>query len=138
MFKPLELLLLALFVLLAVGSNSDALAEEEDCFGTSLNKTELIAQISCLTGSNKEEAKLAVDAVFDSITAALANDGQVKILGFGTFKLYQRAATMGRNPRTGELIRRPARQVPGFKPGKALKDAVNQQLEPSTEEPENE
>jgi DNA-binding protein HU-beta len=73
----------------------------------------------------KAEAVKAVDAVFDSITSALKSGDTVALLGFGTFVVKARAARAGRNPRTGETIEIPASKVPGFKAGKALKDAVN-------------
>jgi len=65
------------------------------------------------------------DAVIDSISGALQGGSQVSLVGFGTFTVKQRAARQGRNPRTGETIQIKASKVPGFKAGKALKDAVN-------------
>jgi DNA-binding protein HU-beta len=90
-----------------------------------MNKAELIDAVSGQTGLAKAEATKAVDAVFDSITGALKSGDTVALLGFGTFAVKARAARPGRNPRTGETIEIPASKVPGFKAGKALKDAVN-------------
>jgi DNA-binding protein HU-beta len=90
-----------------------------------MNKAELIDAVSGATGLAKAEAVKAVDAVFDSITSALKSGDTVALLGFGTFVVKARAARAGRNPRTGETIEIPASKVPGFKAGKALKDAVN-------------
>ena len=90
-----------------------------------MNKAELIDAVTGNTGLAKAEATKAVDAVFDSITAALKSGDTVALLGFGTFVVKARAARAGRNPRTGETIEIPASNVPGFKAGKALKDAVN-------------
>ena len=90
-----------------------------------MNKAELIDAVSGATGLAKAEATKAVDAVFDSITSALKSGDTVALLGFGTFVVKGRAARPGRNPRTGETIEIPASKVPGFKAGKALKDAVN-------------
>jgi DNA-binding protein HU-beta len=90
-----------------------------------MNKAELIDAVSGTTGLAKADATKAVDAVFDSITAALKSGDTVALLGFGTFVVKGRAARPGRNPRTGETIEIPASKVPGFKAGKALKDAVN-------------
>jgi DNA-binding protein HU-beta len=90
-----------------------------------MNKAELIDAVSGKTGLQKAEATRAVDAVFDSITAALKSGDTVALLGFGTFVVKGRAARAGRNPRTGETIEIAATKVPGFKAGKALKDAVN-------------
>ena len=90
-----------------------------------MNKGELIEAVADSAGISRVDASKAVDAVFDSITAALANSGSVSLLGFGTFSVKARAARTGRNPRTGEPIQIAASNVPGFKAGKALKDAVN-------------
>ncbi len=90
-----------------------------------MNKGELIDAVSGKTGLAKADATRAVDAVLDSITDALKAKDSVAIVGFGTFAVKTRAARSGRNPRTRETIQIPASQVPGFKAGKALKDAVN-------------
>ena len=90
-----------------------------------MNKAELIDAVSTKTGLQKAEATRAVDAVFDAVTAALKAGDAVSLLGFGTFVVKARAARAGRNPRTNEPIEIPATKVPGFKAGKALKDAVN-------------
>jgi DNA-binding protein HU-beta len=90
-----------------------------------MNKAELIDAVTGQTGLAKAEATKAVDAVFESITTALKSGDAVSLLGFGTFLVKGRAARAGRNPRTGETIEIPASKVPGFKAGKALKDAVN-------------
>jgi DNA-binding protein HU-beta len=90
-----------------------------------MNKAELIDAVSAQTGLQKAEATRAVDAVFESITGALKAGDTVALLGFGTFVVKARAARAGRNPRTGETIEIAASKVPGFKAGKALKDAVN-------------
>jgi DNA-binding protein HU-beta len=66
-----------------------------------------------------------VDACFDAITAALKNGTEVRLVGFGTFLVSKRAATTGRNPRTGEAIEIKASVQPKFKAGKGLKAAVN-------------
>jgi DNA-binding protein HU-beta len=90
-----------------------------------MNKGELIDAVSGKTGLAKADATRAVDAVLDTITDALKAKDTVAIVGFGTFAVKTRAARSGRNPRTRETIQIPASQVPGFKAGKALKDAVN-------------
>lgn len=90
-----------------------------------MNKGELIEAVADSAGLSRADAGKAVDAVFDSITGALANSGSVSLLGFGTFSVKARAARTGRSPRTGEPIQIAASNVPGFKAGKALKDAVN-------------
>ena len=90
-----------------------------------MNKAELIDAVAEAADISKASATRAVDAVTDAITSTLKKDEQVTIVGFGTFSLRKRAARSGRNPRTGETISIKASNVPGFKPGKALKDAVN-------------
>jgi DNA-binding protein HU-beta len=90
-----------------------------------MNKAELIEAVSTQTSMQKADAARAVDAVFDSIASALKSGDTVALLGFGTFVVKARAARSGRNPRTGETIEIAASKVPGFKAGKALKDAVN-------------
>jgi DNA-binding protein HU-beta len=90
-----------------------------------LNKNDLIAKVSESSDLSKADAGKAVDAVFDSITGALSSGDEVRLVGFGTFAVAQRAATKGRNPRTGEEIDIPASKQPKFKAGKGLKDAVN-------------
>jgi DNA-binding protein HU-beta len=90
-----------------------------------MNKGDLIEAVAGQAGLSKADAGRAVDAVVGSITDALQGGNQVSLVGFGTFTVKSRAARMGRNPRTGEAIQIKASKVPGFKAGKALKDAVN-------------
>lgn len=90
-----------------------------------MNKNELIAQVAETAELSKVDAARAVDAVFDSIAAVLKSGDEVRLVGFGTFLVTARAASEGRNPRTGETIKIPASKQPKFKPGKGLKDAVN-------------
>ena len=90
-----------------------------------MNKNELIAQVAETAELSKVDAARAVDAVFDSIAAVLKGGDEVRLVGFGTFLVTERAASEGRNPRTGETIKIPASKTPKFKAGQALKDAVN-------------
>jgi len=90
-----------------------------------VNKNDLVATVADTSGLSRADATKAVDAVFDSITASLKSGTEVRLVGFGTFTVSKRAATTGRNPRTGEEIKISASKVPKFKPGKALKDALN-------------
>ena len=90
-----------------------------------MNKTDLIDAIASAADINKSDAGRALDAVIDSITDALKRGDQVSLVGFGTFSVKPRAAREGRNPQTGATIQIAASNVPGFKAGKALKDAVN-------------
>ena len=90
-----------------------------------MNKAELIDAVAEAADLNKASATRAVDAVLDNITSSLKSGDQVTLVGFGTFVVRSRAARSGRNPQTGETIQIKASRVPAFKPGKALKDAVN-------------
>jgi DNA-binding protein HU-beta len=90
-----------------------------------VNKTQLIEAVAAAADLPKAAANRAVDAMLDAITGALKSEDQVALVGFGTFEVKKRAARVGRNPKTGEAINIAASNVPGFKAGKALKDAVN-------------
>jgi DNA-binding protein HU-beta len=90
-----------------------------------MTKNELIAAVADKTRLSRIEAASAVDATFDLITAALHAGGEVKIMGFGNFRVVQRAAREGRDPRTGEPVKIAATRRPRFAAGKGLKDAVN-------------
>jgi DNA-binding protein HU-beta len=90
-----------------------------------MNKAELIDAVANAADLSKADAGRAVDAVVEAVTKALKKGQQVSVVGFGTFSVKTRAARSGRNPRTGETIHIAASKVPGFKAGKALKDAVN-------------
>ena len=93
--------------------------------GVTLKKNDLIADIATRSGLSKADSGRALDAGLDSITATLSSGGEVRIIGFGTFSVSNRAATTGRNPRTGAVINIPASKQPKFKAGSPLKDAVN-------------
>lgn len=97
---------------------------EEHNRGFFVNKTEMIDAIAAAADLPKASAARALDAVIDSITQALKQNEQVTLVGFGTFAVKERAARTGRNPKTGESIEIKASRQPGFKPGKALKDAL--------------
>lgn len=90
-----------------------------------MNKNDLITRVADSAGITKADASRAADAVIDAITAALQSGEEVRLVGFGTFSVSKRAASEGRNPRTGEKINIPASVQPKFKAGKGLKDAVN-------------
>jgi DNA-binding protein HU-beta len=90
-----------------------------------MNKTELIDHIAASAEIPKVTATRALDAVLKAVTSTLKDSGSVTLAGFGTFCVGKRAARTGRNPRTGDQIRIAAAQVPKFRPGKALKDAIN-------------
>ena len=93
--------------------------------GQIVNKNDLVAAVAADADLSKADASKAVDSVFERVTTALRTGNDVRLVGFGTFSVTQRAATTGRNPRTGEAIQIPASKQPKFKAGKALKAAVN-------------
>ena len=90
-----------------------------------MNKTDLIDYIADSADLSKAAAARAIDAMITAVTASLKKDDSVTLVGFGTFSVSKRAARAGRDPRTGESIQIDAAVVPKFKPGKALKDALN-------------
>ena len=90
-----------------------------------MNKGELIEAVAAAADLTKADATKAVEAVLETITRTLKRGDQVALVGFGSFSVKSRAARQGRNPKTGATIEIPASRVPGFKAGKALKDAVN-------------
>lgn len=90
-----------------------------------MNKAELVSLVAQKAQISKESAAEAVDATFSGITSALSSGDTVRIVGFGNFQVAHRKASNGRNPRTGEPIQIPASEIPKFKAGKALKEAVN-------------
>ncbi len=89
-----------------------------------MNKMDLIASVSDNTELSRAKAAEVVDAVFNAIEGALKKKDEVRLVGFGTFATAQRAASTGRNPRTGEAMTIAASTTVRFKAGKGLKDAV--------------
>jgi DNA-binding protein HU-beta len=90
-----------------------------------VNRNELVDSVAGKADLSKAAANRAVDAVFDAITSALNGGGEVRLVGFGTFSVSRRAASEGRNPRTGEKIKIAASKQAKFKPGKRLRDQLN-------------
>ncbi len=89
-----------------------------------MTKSELIDAIAVISGFTKKDAGKALDAVFEAIKQTLSQGEKVQLVGFGSFEVRQRAERVGRNPRTKSEVVIPARKVPVFKAGKALKDLV--------------
>ena len=89
-----------------------------------MNKAELIDAVAVNADLSKAAAGRALDAALEAITKALKKKDTVTLVGFGTFSVRKRSARIGRNPKTGEEIKIKASRVPGFKAGKALKDAI--------------
>jgi DNA-binding protein HU-beta len=90
-----------------------------------VNKNDLIAAVAERCGMSKADVGRTVDATLETIIDALKKNDDVRLVGFGTLTVAERAASEGRNPRTGQPIRIPASKQPRFKAGKALKDALN-------------
>jgi len=90
-----------------------------------VNKTELIEHIAGNADISKAAATRALEATLDAVKRTLKKGGTVSLVGFGTFAVSKRAARTGRNPQTGAAIKIKAAKVPKFRPGKALKDALN-------------
>ncbi|MCD8128806.1 MAG: HU family DNA-binding protein [Oscillospiraceae bacterium] len=90
-----------------------------------MNKAEMVAAVAEKTGLSKKDSERAINATFETITDALEAGDRVQLVGFGAFDIKQRAAHVGRNPRTNEEVQIAASRIPVFKPGKALKETVD-------------
>ena len=91
-----------------------------------MNKSELIDAIAAKANLSKKDAKAALEATLEAVSESLKAGDAVQLIGFGTFKVNERAARTGRNPRTGEEIKIAAAKIPAFVAGKALKDVVKE------------
>ncbi|MED4268166.1 HU family DNA-binding protein [Priestia megaterium] len=89
-----------------------------------MKKAELIDAVVSKSELTKQDAKKAVDALFETISTTLATEEKIQVVGLGTFEVRERAERTGRNPQTGEEMTIAATKVPAFKPGKELKEAV--------------
>lgn len=89
-----------------------------------MNKEALIRKYKEITGASLKDSKVAVDGVIEAIVAGMAEAGEVKLSGFGTFSLVEKAESQARNPKTGESVVVPAHKAPKFKFSKTLKDAL--------------
>ena len=90
-----------------------------------LNKNDVISVLAERADVSKNTATHVLDAFMDLVKTTLSDGDKITLVGFGTFAVRQREARTGRNPQSGETIEIPAKNIPGFKPGKTLKDAVN-------------
>ena len=93
----------------------------------SLTKAVLVKEVAHAAGLTKKRAEIIVDTLFGSIAAALRQGEGVELRGFGSFRLRRRAPHRGRNPRTGDRVDVPSKRVACFKPGKELKELINQE-----------
>lgn len=90
-----------------------------------MTKADLIREVAAASDLTKKHSEVIVNTVFDSIIEALHRDDKVELRGFGSFRIRQRRARQGRNPKTGARVKVPAKKIPYFKPGKELKKLIN-------------
>jgi integration host factor subunit beta len=91
-----------------------------------MTKAELVEQVARDTLLTKKHAELVVNTVFDSIVESLKDGDKIELRGFGSFRIRRRDARVGRNPKTGASVQVPAKRVPYFKPGKDLRELLNE------------
>jgi len=91
-----------------------------------MTKADLIEEVSAVSRLSKKSSEVVVNTFFGSIVDSLQRREKIELRGFGSFKLRQRRARVGRNPKTGERVEVPAKLVPYFKPGKDLRELVNE------------
>ena len=91
-----------------------------------MTKQELAVKLSEKVNLTKKEAETVINALIGIVEEALIAGEKVQLVGFGTFEVRERAERQGRNPQTGQQLLIPASKSPAFKPGKSLKEAVNQ------------
>ena len=93
-----------------------------------MTKAELVEEVSRVSDLTKKHSEVIVDTVFRSIIDALQKGEKIELRGFGSFRLRKREPRKGRNPKTGARVDVPPKRVPYFKPGKELKDLINQEF----------
>ncbi len=91
-----------------------------------MTKADLVEQVASETEMTKKDAEQLVEIVFESIIGALNKGEKIELRGFGSFRVRQRGSRKGRNPKTGAAVSIPAKRVAYFKPGKELKEVINQ------------
>lgn len=90
-----------------------------------MTKAELVEQVARDTLLTKKHAELVVNTVFESIVQSLKGGDKIELRGFGSFRIRRRGARLGRNPKTGDHVKVPPKRIPYFKPGKDLKELLN-------------
>jgi len=93
-----------------------------------MTKAELVEEVARAAELTKKDSEVIVDEVFKNIIQALNRGEKIELRGFGSFRVRERGARLGRNPKTGEPVDIPAKRVPYFKPGKELKELINDHL----------
>lgn len=96
-----------------------------------MTKADLVEEVSRVSDLTKKDAELIVETVFQNVIRALHRGDKVELRGFGSFRLRRREPRKGRNPKTGDRVDVPRKLVPYFKPGKELKDLINQAVDPA-------
>ena len=90
-----------------------------------MTKADLVEEVDKVTELTRKDSEVIVDTMFESVIKALKTGDKLEVRGFGSFRVRQRNARVGRNPKTGEKVEVPAKRVPYFKPSKELKDLIN-------------
>ena len=90
-----------------------------------MTRAELVEHVTKISSLSKKHAEIVVNTVFDAIIEALRADEKIELRGFGSFRIRRRQSRVGRNPKTGERVDVPAKRIPYFKPGKELKELIN-------------
>jgi integration host factor subunit beta len=90
-----------------------------------MTKADLVEEVAKVTELTRKDSEVIVDTLFESVIKALRVGDKLEVRGFGSFRVRQRNARVGRNPKTGERVEVPAKRVPYFKPSKELKDLIN-------------
>ena len=93
----------------------------------SMTKAELVEDVARAAELTKKDAERLVEIVFESIIETLNHGEKIELRGFGSFRVRERGARRGRNPKTGDPVDIPAKRVPYFKPGKELKELINEE-----------
>src|SRR5581483_3294410 len=104
-----------------------SIPEDDELSRGGMTKAELVEEVSEKTGLPKKQAEIVVNTVFESIVETLKTGEKIELRGFGSFRIRQRDSRMGRNPKTGEKVDVPAKRIPYFKPGKELRELLNQE-----------
>ena len=90
-----------------------------------MTKADLVEEVVRVSDVSKKHAEIIVNTVFSSIIDALQRDDKIELRGFGSFRVRRRRSRQGRNPKTGDRVEVPEKRIPYFKPGKELKDLIN-------------
>src|ERR1700756_824917 len=98
-----------------------------------MTKADLVEEVSRVTELTRKDSEVIVDTLFESVIKALRDGDKLEVRGFGSFRVRQRNARVGRNPKTGDKVEVPAKRVPYFKPSKELKDLINDHAAPALE-----